>query len=157
MSVSNLNSDLHLQEKNVKQIENNYPVVNFDVDILRNNLINLTICSVKTYGLLDTGAEISIITTGFLNANLNRKHLKVYNPVRSYAIAVSGLQVKLLGKVFLHTNISNHNFTICFHIVNDENARVIIGADFLNEHRAIINCAKTEIKFALSEQDLFSE
>ncbi|XP_018648667.1 KRAB-A domain-containing protein [Schistosoma mansoni] len=94
--------------------------------------------------LLDTGASVSLIKSEFLG-RLNRKVQQTRHP--STLLTASGDPLKVNSKVWLDLMIDRHSFRHGFLVCPTLTWDMILGVDFMLEHKACIFMDSLEAKF----------
>ena len=109
------------------------------------NTINVHVGLRKTRALLDTGAQISLVSFNFFqNSEFSKNQLLVpdYDVVRG----VSGKHLPIVGKIQLPIDIENKVFWTSVHIVKGLNQSLILGLDFMEKQNVCLNLESKTIK-----------
>ena len=109
------------------------------------NTINVHVGLRKTKALLDTGAQISLVSFNFFqNSEFSKNQLLVpdYDVVRG----VSGKHLPIVGKIQLPIDIENKVFWTSVHIVKGLNQSLILGLDFMEKQNVCLNLGSKTIK-----------
>lgn len=86
--------------------------------------------------LLDTGAAVSVVRHDVLGDNFKQKIIAT----QSATFGANGLPLEVLGQVTISVSLGDFNFLHLFIVVEKLSVPGILGADFLIEHKATINC-----------------
>ena len=111
--------------------------------------IPIKIFDVNTYGLIDTGAATSLLSSKIL-FDLRNKIIKhhvndEYTPVIR---TVSGEELRSYGKFQFPVTINdNHMFEHNFYVVENMKEKCILGIDFLSQHNVKINTKNRQIDY----------
>ena len=100
----------------------------------------------KTYALIDTGANISVVNKKFLDKTLYSKTSLRPSSIRS-VIAVNGNHVRVLGKLDMSITIGNNRkCTTTVYVLPELHHSLILGVDFLKETKAKLNFANSTLE-----------
>ena len=91
--------------------------------------------STKTNALVDTGADISVMSKQFLNKT-GFTHGQLKPASCKTIIAVNGQHVRILGKIQLCISIQNKSFNHLVHVLDNLHHSLILGRDFLKRNEA---------------------
>lgn len=91
--------------------------------------------STKTNALVDTGADISVMSKQFLNKT-GFTHGQLKPTSCKTIIAVNGQHVRILGKIQLCISIQNKSFNHLVHVLDNLHHSLILGRDFLKRNEA---------------------
>ena len=111
--------------------------------------IPIKIFDINTYGLIDTGAATSLLSSKIL-FDLRNKTIKhhvndEYTPVIR---TVSGEELRSYGKFQFPVTINNdHVFEHNFYVVENMKEKCILGIDFLSQHNVKINTKNRQINY----------
>ena len=111
------------------------------------SLENCSQVSLNIYGnsintLIDTGAEISVISDTLATELCKNKNVKKENCRLNNINGVGGNIVFVLGKITLKIKISTLTINHTFIILNKVTYPLILGEDFLKTHQACIDYSK---------------
>ena len=89
----------------------------------------------KWRALVDTGAEVSVMSEKMYSRIRNKSGLKS----TSYALqGAGGKPLNVLGVTTLSFKLGSKNFTQKFHVISHASRNLILGTDFLSTHKARI-------------------
>ena len=104
---------------------------------MEQNFIKIVFNKLTTKALLDTGASISCISYPFLNSIQNHPTLQ---PSTIQTVkGVGGETHKVIGMASLPFTVSNHRFCFNFYVFQHLHHHLILGNDFLTNHKACID------------------
>lgn len=103
--------------------------------------------------LIDTGAQISLITNKLYEDLLAKKIEMITVPITKFPVrgAFSDKDEVLAFKVSIEMKIGGNFFNGEFYVLKRLPYRMIIGIEFLVAHEAIINCATNQVEIQLKE------
>lgn len=111
----------------------------------RPNLLDITVDGVCVQALVDTGAQISVITS-----DLCRRLKKVRTASPSCVVRVAdGGTPPVLGTCTARVTIANRQIPVLFHVLPHCPHDIILGLDFLTETSALIDCSTGEVRLGL--------
>ena len=89
----------------------------------------------KWRALVDTGAEVSVMSEKMYSRIRNKSGMKS----TSYALqGAGGKPLNVLGVTTLSFKLGSKNFTQKFHVISHASRNLILGTDFLSTHKARI-------------------
>ena len=113
------------------------------------NTVDVHIGLKKTKALIDTGAQISLLSLGFFQkSELSKEPL--LSPDYDVVRGVSGNHLPIVGKIKVPIDIENKIFWTHVHIVKGLNQAVILGLDFMEQHNVSLHLGQKTIKIAES-------
>ena len=134
--------------------------------ILNNKLpfINVECNNVKMIGLVDTGAEVSLISNKIVEENVTKFQKYISKTNKIYLQTTNGKKIAELNRI-VNINVKlgektvNHNFVI---MTGMNNLNILLGNDFLSENEAIIDLKSNEVKIydcilKLIQENLYNE
>ena len=95
--------------------------------------------------LVDTGACVSAIDETFLKKAYGDIPLKMSDSPFSSVQSVSGEEVPLLGKITVPLHLNGRQYPCEFHVMQSLAYDAILGRDFLQENRALIDLGHSTI------------
>ena len=95
--------------------------------------------------LVDTGACVSAINEQFLKKTYGDVSLNMSDGPFSSVKTVSGEEVPLLGKITVLLHLNGHQYPCEFHVMQNLAYDAILGRDFLQENRALIDLDNSTI------------
>ena len=104
-----------------------------------NNLLKVRVQRNHVWALIDSGANISVISTE-LAALLSPCIEAHYTPDFSHVSGVGGEMLQVTDRVVLGLYIGDQEFIHEFHVVSIRTS-MILGLDFLNKFKAVVNFA----------------
>ena len=108
---------------------------------IKTNTIKAHICDTETNCLIDSGSHITAINDIFLK-QLKLKDKILIPSKLNIKTAISDEKYSVTGKITLPIKISNTTVQQTFFVIPQLSKTVILGLDFLNEHKAEINFEK---------------
>lgn len=117
-----------------------------DVTIVQTDNTETKFCNVKfqdihILSLIDTGAQISLISESVFNKIDSSLVLEKHKP-EIILRGVTGHELKATKRVMMKFKIGTKILTHEFHVVKDLNKSIILGIDFLNSHKAKLDFSK---------------
>ena len=115
------------------------------------SLCEITVEGTYTKGLIDTGADISIMDREF-------SRLLKLEPINNSAKLIreaSGGLLKQYGTIRVNMQINEDTFCTDFIVVDKCHPNVILGMDFLKREKATINCGKKNFRYSFSKRRIF--
>ena len=115
---------------------------------LIDNYVNISLENLSMVGLLDTGADISVMNPIVLTKlrKIGRR-VKVEKSEKEAIITASNEKVKIIGVINVNISIGNDTCMIRFYLVPDLEPHVILGVDFLKSKGAIIDFSNRTVSF----------
>ena len=107
--------------------------------------INGKIAGKSVHLLVDTGACVSAINEQFLKKTYGDAPLKISDCPFSSVQTVSGEEVPLLGKITMPLHLNGRQYPCEFHVMQNLAYDAILGHDFLQENRALIDLDNSTI------------
>lgn len=101
------------------------------------------------YGVIDTGADISLISKSFVN-KIPSKYITCRNSTRTGLIGVTGAEMSTLGTVTIKFRIGQQNLSFTFGVVKQLSKHLIFGLNFLEQTKARIDCGTKTIAIGKS-------
>ena len=95
--------------------------------------------------LVDTGACVSAINEQFLKKTYGDVSLNMSDGPFSSVQTVSGEEVPLLGKITVPLHLNGRRYPCEFHVMQNLAYDAILGGDFLQEYRALIDLDNSTI------------
>ena len=95
--------------------------------------------------LVDTGACVSVINEQFLKKTYGDVSLNMSDGPFSSVKTVSGEEVPLLGKITVPLHLNGRQYPCEFHVMQNLAYDAILGRDFLQENRALIDLDNSTI------------
>ena len=113
---------------------------------LLSNTISANIFHKPVSALVDSGAMISVVGTTYIKALKSRGiNPTILPPLYPEVRAVNDAKVAIQGQVNLDVFIGDCNFNQNFHVVPSSAHEVILGCDFLTQHKAVMDFEKLEL------------
>ena len=103
------------------------------------NTIQLSIGKLQVQGLVDTGAAISVVSEQYYNKISKSQNVKIENGGLKFAKGVGGTVLHLKGVCFLPLKFGSVSVTHAFYVCQNISHDLIIGYDFLNANKVIVN------------------
>ena len=116
--------------------------------------ISVTIEDFKFPALIDTGAAVTAISSQVWDKYLSHKNCCLDSSSTSRVTSVSGSPLSVLGKVWLNFVIKSDVFPFEAYVIKDLTHDVVLGRDFLQKYRLIINFMENIIEFSHPEDPL---
>ena len=107
-----------------------------------------TISDIPTRFLLDTGAAMSVVCWDALP----EEHQSQVVSVHSQAVGANGLPLDIMGQVQLPISIGTFDCKQSFLVVRKLTVLCLLGADFLRDQAAIINCKESRLSLGAENQ-----
>lgn len=115
----------------------------------------LIICTLPTQfgehevnALVDTGSTVSLCSENFFkNIKNNKLVVKSIQPASQSATTASGDKIQLTTSAQIHFKIAHFSWTFKFFVASQLPTPVILGANFLNKAKAVIDMAELSITF----------
>lgn len=113
--------------------------------LARRNLLAIHIDGVPVRALIDTGAQVSV-----MSSHLCRRLRKVLTPAPTAVLRVAdGGTPPIIGLCTARVTISGHHTPVLFTVLDNCPHEVILGLDFLSDHSALIDCATSVVQLEL--------
>lgn len=117
--------------------------------ILNNKLpfINIECNNIKMIALIDTGAEVSLISDEIIEQNATKFQNHILKTNKIYLQTANGKKIAELNKI-VNVNVKlgektvDHSFVI---MPGMNNLNILLGNDFLSENGAIVNLQRNEV------------
>ena len=103
------------------------------------NMIKAKLGKLFVKCLIDTGASITVIRKDIYQSSGIAKWHKLETPDINYIKGVSGSKIKVLGQIHPTINIGKMHLVQKFYILENMLHPIILGADFLQDQKAIIS------------------
>ena len=97
-----------------------------------------TIGSNPVWFLLDSGAAVSV----FCHNKLPTSFTHLMEPGSSSTVGSNGLPLDVIGEVSFPVSLSGYQMTHTFFVVNGLMVEGLLGVDFLEKHKAVIDFAE---------------
>ena len=115
--------------------------------------ISVTIEDFKFPALIDTGAAVTAISSKVWDKYLDHKNCCL-DPSSTTRVTSVSSPLSVLGKVWLNFVIKSDVFPFEAHVIKDLTHDVVLGRDFLQKYRLIINFMENIIEFSHPEDPL---
>ena len=90
---------------------------------------------VKFSALIDSGADVSCIDSNIFH-KLNKNCISNFSTYYAHPLrGVSGQKLNIIGQATLYTRISGVKCTVVFKVIHNIGNRIILGSDFLSDHK----------------------
>ena len=117
-------------------------VVNLDSD----NYIPVNMFGLKATALIDTGAQITTISSALLAKLQALTKITVHNSEYAAVVLADGAKrAPLRGKVFFPVSIHNSRFRVKLYVVESRQLLLVLGDTFLRQNQAVLNFARNII------------
>ena len=117
------------------------------------NTVDVSINQKRTNALVDTGASITVISAVFLNKTSYANAI-LLKPEYHFVNGVGG-SLNVLGKLDLPITFKGATFNFPVHVVEKLPHSLIIGLDFMKEHKVTINLANNTMSFQNDAANVF--
>ena len=110
---------------------------------------NILIGGVLTSALIDTGAEVTCISTEFVNKNRERFQECPTLPTNGVTLVgpIGGKAIRLNKQIYADVQLPNHIIQVVFLVVPKLSRSCIIGIDLLDEFKSNIDLDNKTISF----------
>src|SRR5713101_1296145 len=123
------------------------PIQTLSID----STVEIEIDGIKEKALIDTGAQICVIGEDL--ANRLGKEIKPW--IGKSMIATDGKQLKIRGQCSCKIKIEETEYNVNFVIVEKCTPQLIVGTDFLQQHKAVIDFVNHKIVVEAPQDDAF--
>ena len=100
--------------------------------------------------LLDSGAAVSVICCDMVPVSAMRR----MEPASSSTVAANGLPLDVVGQVSVPVSLSGYCVTHTFLVVRGLTVEGLLGADFLEKHRAVIDFADRRLTLGMQGDNI---
>lgn len=111
--------------------------------LMLKNKVEIVVDGVRTMGLVDTGATVSVMSIDFKN-RLGRKVMFDWDKVVTFR-GVGGESLRPLGVCSVNVCFGGHSFRAEFTVLPRTTHGVILGIDFLKQCGAKVDCRNGEV------------
>jgi predicted aspartyl protease len=119
---------------------------------LSGNFTKVKIAGINTWGLVDTGAEISCINEEFVSQDKKLNQLEIQKSKFGSVQTADGSPLGIKGKITLTIVIEGRKIVSDFHVITNLKYDVIIGMDILKKQGATINLTDDKLTFSKHTQ-----
>ena len=105
------------------------------------NTVSVTINGKKTNALCDTGASISCMSKTFFNKAFNDENAKCTKSNISTIVGVGGTHHAVQGETNVDICFGSLTLNAKFYVIEDLHHSIILGIDFMEEHRVTLDIA----------------
>ena len=126
-----------------------------DVVLIKSNLFNE-----EYMAIVDTGSQMSIISEHLFNQLMNKNNNEIKSiPVQNlYIMGITGIRNRKVNKqVYLNLCISNVEFQTLFIVVKDIHVNLLLGVDFLELYKGVIDIENKLCKFINGSKTVITE
>ena len=102
-----------------------------------NNELSVSIGPVCTQAIIDSGADLNVISFEFLNT-LPVHFKNKFKPKTSEIYCANGSTATVLGEVSLPVDIANKKVSVKFHVMHAGHSNIYFGIPFLKKYSAIL-------------------
>jgi transposase InsO family protein len=121
-----------------------------ECELYQENLLPFKIAGARFCGILDTGSDITVISDSFYDEITNKLGLDVEMvAIKGEPNRTAGKE-KLypVGKCVLPLEIAGNLVHVSVKIIEGLRPLMLLGADFIKQHQAVIDLANKRVKFA---------
>ncbi len=140
------NSDNRKQKKTKDNNHSN--VFTISSNIINGNRIQCSISNISVQGLLDTGADVSVLSEDTVQAIKPAVRKPYHHSKYKTMVGFAGQRQQVLGCIELPIQIGSLTSSHTFQIIAGLQYPVIIGRDFLHQHKAKIDYDTKQLSFA---------
>ena len=138
------NTNTHTNPTGIHSVQNQHPKVILPISapLHHPNFIQVQIQNTPVWALIDTGAQISVISSKLVDRIPILKSNTIPHPTCPTVLTADGKSMALLGKTRCKLLITDKQVPFTADIAPKLQYDLILGVDFLNKHKAEINFAK---------------